>query len=123
MARSVGRCIGTSALVKTALSRGEPDWGCILAAAGSSGLPIEPDRLRLLAQVRAATGGPDGEWALLADGGTDADLEASVARKIFSAPSLAIRLELGMGGAVATTWTCDLSDGQLARRARGTPRG
>ncbi len=115
MARSIGRSIGSSVLVKTALGGGDHGWARILAAAGSSGFPINPDRLKLEAQVRAEGGGPDGEWIVLADRGVAADFDTDVASHIFAAPDVAIRLELGLGGAEATVWTCDITEDYLRR--------
>lgn len=110
MARSIGRSIGSSVLVKTSLAGGTPSWGRILAAAGSSGFPLEPSRLRLSAQRRAAGGGPDADWVVLAENGTGVGLNKAAVRKIFAAPEIALRLELGMGGAEATVWTCDMTE-------------
>ena len=110
MARSIGRKIGSSVLVKTGWSGHNPDWGLMFAAAGGAGLPIEPNLLRLQAQVRADAGGPDGEWVLLADGGIRAKVDPQEATRIFAAPAVAFRLELGLGGGEATIWTCDMTE-------------
>ena len=117
MARSIGRSIGSSVLIKTSLAGGTPSWGRILAAAGSAGFPIEPDRLRLLAQRRAAGGGPKGDWVVLAEDGTAVGLPAKAVRRIFATPQVALRLELGMGGAEATVWTCDMTEEYVRRNA------
>jgi len=110
LARDIGRAIARSSLVKTAIAGGDPNWGRILAAAGASGLPIVPERLGLAVQRRAEGGGPAGEWLLLARGSTPAVYDEAAAREVFAGPALIIRLELGMGGAEATVWTCDLSE-------------
>ncbi len=110
MARSIGRAIARGALVKTALAGGDPNWGRILAAAGASGFPIDPEHLTLSAQVRADEGGPAGDWLVLADRGTTANPDIKAAQKIFGSEALALKLDLGMGGAEGTVWTCDLSE-------------
>jgi glutamate N-acetyltransferase/amino-acid N-acetyltransferase len=110
MARDVGRAIARSTLVKTALAGGDPNWGRMLAAAGAAGHPIVPERVRLAAQRRAEAGGPAGDWLILAQEGATADADEKAAHEIFSAPEIALRLDLGMGGAEATVWTCDLSE-------------
>jgi glutamate N-acetyltransferase/amino-acid N-acetyltransferase len=110
MARDVGRAIARSTLVKTALAGGDPNWGRMLAAAGASGLPVVPDRIQLAAQRRAPNGGPAGEWLVLAQDGATADADQGAAHDIFTAPEIALRLDLGMGAAEATVWTCDLSE-------------
>lgn len=131
MARSIGRAIASSVLVKTGWAGGDSDWGSIFSAAGASGFAVEPDRLRLQVQVRADTGGPEGEWLLLAERGAGVQVDPLETRRIFSAPAVAFRLDLGMGGGEATIWTCDLTEeyirsnegGHHAKGGRGTGRG
>lgn len=106
MARELGRAIARSSLVKTALAGGDPNWGRILAAAGASGVPVVPERLLLAAQRRA----PAGEWLVLARDGATADADEAAAHAVFEASEIVLRLDLGMGGAEATVWTCDLSE-------------
>jgi glutamate N-acetyltransferase/amino-acid N-acetyltransferase len=102
-AREVGRAIARSALVKTALHGGDPNWGRVFAAAGAAGVPLAVDRLRL----DVATAG--GQWLRLAEGGQTAQPEAGLARAAFTAETVRLRLDLGVGGAEAVVWTCDLS--------------
>ena len=110
LARDIGRAVARSSLVKTAIAGGDPNWGRILAAAGSAGFPIVPERIRLAVQRRTEGGGPAGEWLVLAQGGTPAPYDEKAAKDVFAGQSVSIRLELGMGGAEATVWTCDLSE-------------
>jgi glutamate N-acetyltransferase/amino-acid N-acetyltransferase len=110
MARDIGRAIARSSLVKTALAGGDPNWGRMLAAAGAVGFPIAPERIQLAAQRRSENGGPAGAWLILAQDGATADADEKAARTIFSGHEIALRLDLGMGGAEATVWTCDLSE-------------
>ena len=97
-ARKVGLAIGNSPLVKTALFGNDPNWGRILCAAGYSGVEIDPDRLALtlcgLPLVREGTPLPFDEGQM------------SAAMKV---PEVRIELDLGLGRAVATVWTCDFS--------------
>ena len=109
VARAIGRAVARSALVKTAFFGSDPNWGRVLAAAGAAGYPLEPGRLGLYAQVRARAGGPDGEWVVLARHGAAVDTEEATLDAIFAAPDIAIRLDLGVGGASSTVWTTDLS--------------
>ena len=46
-ARHVARTVGDSALVKTAIHGGDPNWGRIVSAAGYAGIPLEPKKLSL----------------------------------------------------------------------------
>ncbi|PYO38100.1 MAG: hypothetical protein DMD29_14235, partial [Gemmatimonadetes bacterium] len=102
-AREVGRAIARSALVKTAVYGADPNWGRVLAAAGSAGVALSADKLTLSAQA-------DGDdWVVLAQGGATAHPDEAKARAIFRQKRLRLRLDLGMGRAEAVVWTCDLS--------------
>jgi glutamate N-acetyltransferase/amino-acid N-acetyltransferase len=105
-AREVGRAIARSALVKTALHGADPNWGRVLAAAGAAGIPLAVDRLEL----KAATGSEAApEWLTLATQGAAAGADPQRARAIFTHRHVRLHLDLGMGRADATVWTCDLS--------------
>jgi glutamate N-acetyltransferase/amino-acid N-acetyltransferase len=97
-ARQIGNAIATSALVKTAFYGGDPNWGRILAAAGRSGVPLDPMRLALWYN----------DFQLVADG---APLNYDEARAKLHAQQreIVVRLDLGLGQAEVTLWTCDLS--------------
>jgi glutamate N-acetyltransferase/amino-acid N-acetyltransferase len=106
-AREVGRAVARSTLVKTALHGGDPNWGRVLAAAGAAGVTLVPDRLRL--DAAGAADGEPGPWLRLAEGGRTAGPDAAAARAVFTAPSVVLRLDLGIGSGESTVWTCDLS--------------
>jgi glutamate N-acetyltransferase/amino-acid N-acetyltransferase len=44
-ARRVARAIGESTLCKTAFHGGDPNWGRFVCAAGTAGVPIDPERI------------------------------------------------------------------------------
>jgi glutamate N-acetyltransferase/amino-acid N-acetyltransferase len=44
-ARQVARAIGTSTLCKCAFAGGDPNWGRFVSAAGTAGVPLDPDRI------------------------------------------------------------------------------
>ena len=94
-AERVARAVAHSPLVKCAVHGGDPNWGRIVCAAGYSGVDVDPEKLTLLI----------GEKVVFRDGvGTGADASEQMRGK-----EVAIHLELGMGDARATVWTCDLS--------------
>jgi glutamate N-acetyltransferase/amino-acid N-acetyltransferase len=101
-AREVGRAIARSALVKTAIYGGDPNWGRVLAAAGAAGVALAADRLGLEAAA-------DGKWLTLAVGGATAHPDLALARAIFQQKTIRLRIDLGLGRAEAVVWTCDLS--------------
>jgi glutamate N-acetyltransferase/amino-acid N-acetyltransferase len=94
----VARAIANSPLVKTALYGGDANWGRVLAAAGYSGVPIDPRALALWF----------GGVQLVAHGAPVSFDETDATRAI-AGQDVEIRLDLGMGDAGATMWTCDLS--------------
>ena len=102
-AREVGRAIARSTLVKTAIYGGDPNWGRVLAAAGTAGVALAVERLSLQAASN------DDRWLTLASGGATANPDASAARDIFRQKTIRLRVDLGLGRAEAVVWTCDLT--------------
>lgn len=101
-AHRVADTIGLSPLVKTAIHGNDPNWGRILAAAGYSGVEIDPDRIRL-------TFGDGAEAITLLDRGMPVPFDRPAASQLISRDPCLIRLDLGIGDASATVWTCDFS--------------
>ncbi len=102
-AAQIARLISTSPLVKTAIAGGDPNWGRVLAAAGRAGIPLDPDRLGLV--IHSDGSAP---IRLVSNGASHTHSGAEAAR-IFASPEFSVRLELGLGDAHATVWTCDLT--------------
>ncbi|MEO6061604.1 MAG: bifunctional glutamate N-acetyltransferase/amino-acid acetyltransferase ArgJ [Thermoflexales bacterium] len=97
-ARKVGRTIAVSPLVKTAFYGGDANWGRIVAAAGYSGEDVDPDKMSLwFSGVKVFRNGTPTDYS---------DAEATEAMKPHD---VTIRLDLGLGSAQATVWTCDMS--------------
>ncbi len=107
-AHQVANAIATSPLVKTAIYGGDANWGRILAAAGYSGAPFEPESAELW-----ITGGPNSASFLprlhLVSQGMPLEYDEDQAAHRFAQPELLIELQLGAGPGRATMWTCDLS--------------
>jgi glutamate N-acetyltransferase/amino-acid N-acetyltransferase len=101
-AREVGRAVARSTLVKTAIYGADPNWGRILAAAGTAGVTLAVERLSL--QV-----GADGKWLTLASEGATAHADITRARALFQQKTIRLRIDLGLGRAEAVVWTCDLT--------------
>lgn len=97
-ARQAAKAIANSSLVKTALYGEDANWGRVLAAVGYSGVEIDPDRLAL--------------WfgdLQLVKGGQPFNVDEARAKAILSHKDISITVDLGLGPAQATVWTCDLS--------------
>lgn len=47
VARDLGRAVADSALVRTSFYGGDPNWGRIIGAIGSAGIPVAMDKIRI----------------------------------------------------------------------------
>jgi glutamate N-acetyltransferase/amino-acid N-acetyltransferase len=100
-AHRVGDAIACSPLVKTAIHGNDPNWGRILAAAGYSGEPIEPERVRLWFG--------DADAVQLLDRGLPLAFDEARASAMLREDPAIVHLDLGLGAESAVVWTCDLS--------------
>lgn len=116
-ALAAARTIATSPLVKTALAGGDPNWGRILAAAARSGAALDGDRVGLAIAAGDGEGGVGGDWLTLVSGGVAALYAEEEAAAILGGAEVAIRLDLGVGTARETVWTCDLTADYVAINA------
>ncbi|MFC1960785.1 bifunctional glutamate N-acetyltransferase/amino-acid acetyltransferase ArgJ [Chloroflexota bacterium] len=107
-ARQVAMSIGKSPLVKTAFYGSDANWGRILAAAGYAGVPLDVDKLTLSFATGEQVWTETTDLTLIQDGQV-ADYQEADAAAIMAHRSISVRLELGLGEAVSTVWTCDLS--------------
>lgn len=99
----VARRIANSPLVKTAFHAADPNWGRVMAAAGSAGVPIDPRRVSVRFEgekntVRVVDRG------LLSAAYSEAD-----ARAVIGGTGFTVRVELGRGRASRSILTCDFS--------------
>jgi glutamate N-acetyltransferase/amino-acid N-acetyltransferase len=103
-ARAIAKSIGNSPLVKTAIAGEDPNWGRIVAAIGKAGEAADRDRLAVwLGDILVAK---DGE---VAPSYREKDGAAYMKR-----PELVITVDVGVGQAAATVWTCDLTHDYIA---------
>ena len=100
-AHRVGDAIACSPLVKTAIHGNDPNWGRVLAAAGYTGEEIEPAAVRLWFGER--------DEVQLLDRGMPVAFDRARASALLSLDPAILHLDLGLGEASATLWTCDLS--------------
>lgn len=103
-AQAVARAIASSPLCKTAFYGADPNWGRVVCAAGYSGVEIAFESL----SVWLAEAGT-GQMVQLVSGGEPVDYDESAAVALMQGDEWELRLDLGMGGASALVWTCDLS--------------
>ncbi len=97
-ADQIGRTIAESPLVKTALFGNDPNWGRIMMAAGRAGVPFDPATVCVdlcgIPVFRHGAGVP---------------FDAAAARGRMQAEEMRIVVDMGLGEASATYWTCDFS--------------
>lgn len=92
--------IANSPLVKTALAGEDPNWGRIVAAIGKSGAEADRDRLTIrFGDVLVAKNGWRNPKYLEADGAAH-----------FKQEEIFIHVDMGLGKAARTVWTCDLTN-------------
>ena len=98
-ALKVAYAIAESPLIKTAIFAGDPNWGRFCMAIGRSGAEVDPERVTLhLGDVCIARNG------MVADG-----YQESEAAHVMAQSELTVRVDLGLGDAQETVWTCDFS--------------
>jgi len=95
---TIARTVATSSLVKCALFGCDPNWGRIAAAVGYSGAHVDPWKMQIYL----------GKELVLRNGGR-VKKKAAVLNRIFAQKNIKIKVDLGLGHAHATAYTCDLS--------------
>jgi glutamate N-acetyltransferase/amino-acid N-acetyltransferase len=94
----IGKAIAGSALVKTALAGGDPNWGRILAAMGASPVEFDPD------QVTVAFGG-----VTVCRFGVAVSFDRGQTAVALKGSDVHLTVDLGIGEAEATFLTCDFT--------------
>ena len=98
-AQIAAKTVATSPLLKTALFGNDPNWGRALAAVGRSGVEVDPDQVALWL----------GHFHLV-DQGEPLDFDALAAHAwLTDRDEVTLRVDLGIGSAEATVWSCDFS--------------
>ena len=97
-AKQVAMSVAKSPLVKTAFFGEDPNWGRVICAVGYAGVPMTPEKT-----VVKFGGIP------VYANGTGASCDADALRKVMGQHDIVIDVEMGLGSAEATVWTCDFS--------------
>jgi len=98
-ARTIGRAIAVSPLVKTAFAGSDANWGRIIAAIGNAGIAIKRDNVGLKAN----------DIVMLENGQLHANYRDEDGMKVFAQDEFTLHVDLGLGDAEATIWTGDLT--------------
>lgn len=97
-AKSAAMTISNSPLVKTAIFGEDPNWGRVLCAAGRSQAKVVAEKTSLyFGDVK------------IVENGEPLQVDAKEARKPMLEKELVITVDLGLGNAQATAFTCDFS--------------
>ncbi len=94
----VGRAVGVSPLVKTAIFGGDPNWGRILSAVGNSNVKFDPAKVELIV---------GGVSVFRRNEPQRLDLQAL--EEVFSKKEIEVTIRLNAGKESARVFTCDLS--------------
>jgi glutamate N-acetyltransferase/amino-acid N-acetyltransferase len=103
-AKQVAQTIALSALVKTAIAGADPNWGRVLAAAGRSGVPFNPDHAEIWLGGIKMYGPPKGESYSVA-----LPLDERAAHRRLLEKDVPIVVDLHNGKGAARMWTCDFT--------------
>ena len=98
-AGKVAFAIANSPLVKTAVAGEDPNWGRIVAAIGKSGAQADRDKLTIRF----------GDILVAENGWRAASYTEEAGAAYMQAPELVIAVDLGLGRARRSVWTCDLT--------------
>ena len=103
-ARKIARTIAESPLVKTAFAGEDANWGRIVMAAGRADEPLNRNRL-------SVTFGP---LVAAHHGAVAADYSEAAMSTYMKNAELEVGVDVGVGSASATMWTCDLTKQYVA---------
>jgi len=103
-ARKIARTVAESPLVKTAFAGEDANWGRIVMAVGRADEPVNRDRMSVkFGNLWAARDGA------VAAGYSEAKMSAYMKKQ-----ELEVAIDVGVGRAAATVWTCDLTKEYVA---------
>jgi glutamate N-acetyltransferase/amino-acid N-acetyltransferase len=106
-ARRIGMAIANSPLVKTAIAGEDANWGRIVMAVGKAGEPADRDRLAIWF----------GDTRVAVKGARDPKYSEAVASEYMKRQDIVIQVDVGVGTAEDTVWTCDLTHEYIAINA------
>lgn len=106
-ARRIGMSVANSPLVKTAIAGEDPNWGRIVMAVGKAGEVADRDKLSIrFGDVLVAEQGEVHDAYREADGAAHMKLD-----------NIIIQVDVGVGAAAATVYTCDLTHDYISINA------
>ena len=98
-ARTIALACANSPILKTAIAGEDPNWGRVVMAVGKSGEAADRDKLAIWF----------GPHCVARDGERAAEYNEKTVAQYMKNRDIVIRVHAGVGKAVATVWTCDLT--------------
>lgn len=98
-ARTIALSCANSPILKTAIAGEDPNWGRVVMAVGKSGEAADRDKLKIWF----------GPHCVARDGERAADYVEKTVAAYMKNTEILIRIDVGVGKASATVWTCDLT--------------
>ena len=106
-AKTHAMSIANSPLVKTAIAGEDPNWGRVVMAIGKSGAAADRDLISIWF----------GDTLVAEKGWVASSYREEDGAEQMKGQKIDIRVDLGLGGGVATVWTCDLTHGYISINA------
>ena len=103
-AKRIGMSIATSPLVKTAIAGEDANWGRVVAAVGKAGEKADRDRLAIWF----------GDFRVAHKGLRDLTYDEAKVSAYMKGEKIDMRVDVGVGKASWTVWTCDLTKEYIA---------
>lgn len=102
-ARRIALSCANSPLLKTAIAGEDPNWGRVVMAVGKSGEVADRDALCIWF----------GPHCVAHDGERAPDYSEAQAARYMKNDHIDLKIDVGVGNACATVWTCDLTHGYI----------
>jgi glutamate N-acetyltransferase/amino-acid N-acetyltransferase len=106
-ARAIARACANSPILKTAIAGEDPNWGRVVMAVGKSGEAADRDKLSIWF----------GEHCVARNGERAAEYVEKTVAEYMKNREITIRIDVGVGKASATVWTCDLTHDYISINA------
>ena len=106
-ARRIAFAVANSPLVKTAIAGEDPNWGRIVMAVGKAGEAADRDRLAI----------SFGDIQVAKEGEVAPTYSEALGAAYMKREEIAITVDVGVGDASSTVWTCDLTADYIAINA------
>lgn len=106
-ARKIALACANSPILKAAIAGEDPNWGRVVMAVGKSGEAADRDKLAIWF----------GPHCVARDGERAAEYDEKTAAAYMKNQEIVIRIDVGVGKAAATVWTCDLTHAYISINA------